>query len=302
MLYQLVHDTTYEYTGVAEACHNLARLTPRKLPHQQPLRWQLQVDPVPMAQHAYDDFFGNRVHSFAIYEPHERLAISATSLVRVASREHVNRQASLPWREVSRRLRVCREPETIDALQYVFDSVFVRGLPELRSYAQSSFTAERPVMVAVEELNTRIHREFTYDPKATTIGTSVVEVLDRRRGVCQDFAHLAIGCLRSLGLACRYVSGYLCTNPRPDARRLEGADASHAWISAYCPNLGWIDFDPTNGCLADDRYITLGWGRDFHDLSPVKGIVLGGGASTLQVAVSVLPLANGHQQQQQQQQ
>ena len=172
-------------------------------------------------------------------------------------------------------------------LQYVFNSSYVRTGKALREYALPSFPVDQPVLAGAFDLTRRIYKDFAYDPDATTIDTSVEDVLQRRRGVCQDFAHLQIACLRSLGLAARYMSGYLRTQTQPDQPRLEGADASHAWVNVYCPRNGWTEFDPTNGCLVVDRHIVLGWGRDFHDVSPVKGVVLGGVGSTLHVTVDV---------------
>jgi len=180
-----------------------------------------------------------------------------------------------------------RDEATVDALQHVFNSQYIRSGDSLRAYALLSFADDRPVLEGAFDLTRRIHEDFTYDPAATTIDTSVADVLERRRGVCQDFAHLQIACLRSLGLAARYVSGYLRTEAPPGQSQLQGADASHAWVSVYCPQNGWTGFDPTNGCPVTDGHIVLGWGRDFQDVSPVKGVVLGGVGSTLRVAVHV---------------
>jgi transglutaminase-like putative cysteine protease len=250
---------------------------------------KLTIEPPPATLHNYLDYFGNRVHSFAIYQPHQELSITAESLVSLDRDGSSSVPDSPAWEQVREHLRTERSEETVDALEYVFDSVYVRSSPRLRDFAVACFPAGRPLCEAAFELTSLIQREFKYDPKATTIDTSVEDVLEKRHGVCQDFAHLQIACLRSLGLACRYVSGYLRTDPRPGKPRLVGADASHAWVSVYCLGSGWVDFDPTNGCLATDRHVTIGWGRDFHDVSPVKGVVLGGGESTLKVSVEVQP-------------
>lgn len=287
MIYHITHNTTYLYATAAEACHNLVRLDPRTTGDQRPLEMELHVEPAPIRVHTYVDYFGNRVRSFAVLEPHQRLSITSESRVAV-DRPAAGRLApSRDWRDVQRTLRRERDDATIDALQYIFDSVHVRAGTALAQYASASFAKGRPLLEAVFDLTARVHKDFAYDPAATTIDTPMEEVLERRRGVCQDFAHLQIGCLKSLGLAARYVSGYLRTDSQPGQTRLEGADASHAWISVYCPQNGWTDFDPTNGCLVGDRHITLGWGRDFHDVSPIKGVVLGGGGSTLRVGVEV---------------
>ena len=170
------------------------------------------------------------------------------------------------------------------------DSPFVAVRPAFREYAEPSFLPGRPLLEAVADLNERIYREFKYDPHFTTVATPLDEVLSERRGVCQDFAHLAIACLRSLGLAARYVSGYILTVPPPGRPRLVGADASHAWLSVFVPGLGWADFDPTNDLLPDLQHVTLAWGRDFSDISPLRGVILGGGEQKIDVRVTVEPI------------
>ncbi len=290
MKYRVRHRTEYLYATPADACHNVLRLTPRTFDGQTCLEHRLEVDPAPTTLHDYPDYFGNQVRSFAIYAPHAQLTIASESLVEVARTEAAALDDSEPWEEAARLLRTTNDAATVDALEYIFDSPYIRVSERLREMAASHFEDKAPILSAAFALTRMIYEEFQFDSTATTIDTSTEDVLDRRRGVCQDFAHLQIGCLRSLGLACRYVSGYLRTDPAPGHARLEGADASHAWVSVYSPRQGWVDFDPTNGCLADERHITIGWGRDFHDISPVKGVVLGGGKSQLQVAVDVLPI------------
>ena len=287
MIYHIRHNTTYRYATAAEACHNMLRLEPRSVAGQTCLDFSLEVHPTPVKIHSYIDYFGNQVRSFAVFQPHEELSITSESRV-VVERPARPREATSPsWTDVRRYLRQDREDATIDALQYVFDSVYIRSSTALADYAFPSFSKGRPLLAAVSELTTRIYKEFAYDPAATTIDTKIEDVLERRRGVCQDFAHLQIGCLKSLGLAARYISGYLRTEVPAGQVRLQGADASHAWLSVFCPENGWVDFDPTNGCQVTDQHITLGWGRDFHDVSPIKGVVLGGGSSALSVAVDV---------------
>jgi len=166
----------------------------------------------------------------------------------------------------------------------------IAGSPVLAEYTAPSFTKERPLLEAVADLTGRIHRDFTFDRTATTVATPLQTVFRTRRGVCQDFAHLEIACLRSLGLAARYVSGYLESVPPPDQPRLTGADASHAWVSVFCPPVGWVDVDPTNDVLADERHVTVAWGRDYGDVSPLRGVILGGGQHALHVGVSVVPV------------
>ena len=178
----------------------------------------------------------------------------------------------------------------LDALQFRFDSPRCHASVEAASYAESSFTADRPIVEALAELTSRIHREFEYDPRATTVSTPIDEVLQQKRGVCQDFAHVQIAMLRSLGLAARYVSGYVRTIPPPGKERMVGADASHAWVAAWCGDLGWIDIDPTNDCFVSDQHITLAWGRDYADVTPLKGVYTGGGKHWLDISVDVVPL------------
>ena len=179
----------------------------------------------------------------------------------------------------------------MEACSFTFDSHYVKRSPALAEYATPSFAPGRPILDATADLSARIHREFRYDAKATTISTPLAEVLANRHGVCQDFAHLAIGCLRSLGLAARYVSGYLESRPPPGRARLVGADASHAWLAVFAPGLGWVDFDPTNNVLPSERHLTLAWGRDYGDVSPIRGVILGGGSHTMSISVDVAPLA-----------
>ncbi len=291
MLYQITHKTTYDYAEPAATSHNQVHLKLREVPGQDYLRRDLFVQPQPESITDHVDYFGNPVTSFGIFEPHARLTITAVSRVKI---NHVNRAAapaSPPWQDVPLLLSTDLEPATLDASQYLFDSPYIATSPTLASYAMQSFPQGRQLFAAVLDLTQRIKREFKYAPKATTLATSIEEVLVNRVGVCQDFAHMQIGCLRSLGLAARYVSGYLRTDPPPGKPRLIGADASHAWISVYCPPVGWVDFDPTNGGLTGERHITLAWGRCYSDVSPIKGVVLGGGAHKLSVSVDVAPVA-----------
>jgi transglutaminase-like putative cysteine protease len=288
MMYHIVHTTTYDYSDNAEVCYNLVRLRPRNLATQRCREMELRIDPPPDRIHEYDDYFGNHVQSFAVYQPHQRLSITAVSDVILDVQESVPVDQTPPWNVVRDALRTDRAPEIVAAIEHRFDSPYIRTSDTLREFAADHFPDDRPLGEAALSLTSAIRRDFKYDPKATTIDTSLDDVLEKRRGVCQDFAHLMIGSLRSLGLACRYVSGYLRTDPQPGRPHVQGADASHAWVSVFCPGSGWMDFDPTNGCRTSDRHITIGSGRDFHDVSPVKGVVLGGGESKLHVAVDML--------------
>lgn len=290
MKYRVRHRTTYTYQSPADACHNVLRLAPRSLPGQVCQEHAIRVAPAPLSSHTYVDFFGNQVYSFAMYSPHSELVIESESRVEVNRPETPALPTAEPWDQTVAALRTRSDEATVDALQYVFDSPYVRVSERLAALARRTFAKGRPIYSAAMALTKLIHQEFKFDSTATTIDTSIEDVLDRCRGVCQDFAHLQVGCLRALGLAARYVSGYLRTDPAPGQPRLEGADASHAWVSVYSFQHGWVDFDPTNACLAGERHIVIGWGRDFHDISPVKGVVLGGGEAKLEVAVDVAPV------------
>jgi transglutaminase-like putative cysteine protease len=246
------------------------------------------VEPAPSAFREREDFFGNRVCYFSVQQPHDVLAISVTSSVGLAENDSpVDFSASLPWEEAKRRLREENAPETMDARQFAFDSPMVSTSRELSEYAGLSFSKGRPILEACNDLMGRIYREFEFTSGFTTVSTPLAYVMEHRKGVCQDFTHLAVGCLRSLGLAARYVSGYIETLPPPGKEKLKGADVSHAWFSAFAPGIGWIDFDPTNNLIPADRHVVTAWGRDFSDVTPVKGIVFSGGGHRLSVFVDV---------------
>jgi len=235
------------------------------------------------------DYFQNRACYFAIHEPHRTLEIFAESDVRISGRPTSLLLDRTSWQEVRDRLARSRQPESLDAYSFTFDSPYVRVDPELRSYASGSFEPGRPMLEAVLDLTRRIFSEFTYERGATGVSTPLSDVLRDRRGVCQDFAHVAIGCLRAMGLPARYVSGYLLTSPPPGRPRLTGCDASHAWMSTYLPSVGWIDFDPSNDTMPDDKHVVVAYGRDFGDVTPVRGVVHGGGRHALRVYVDIVP-------------
>lgn len=290
MLYQVSHQTTYVYTDPVSLCHNLLHLRPREAPRQVCRRHALAVEPEPATMHERLDYFGNPVTVFAIQQPHRRLSLTASHRIDVQPAEPIHLQETVSWEQTRELLRSDRSPGVLEAYQYVFSSPYIPRTDALADYASPSFPPGQPILVGAMDLMRRVHREFRYDPKATTLATAVEEVLKRREGVCQDFAHLSIGCLRSLGLAARYVSGYLMTRPPAGRPRLVGADASHAWLSVYCPDVGWVDFDPTNNLMPSEQHLTLAWGRDYDDVSPVKGVILGGGSHHLSVTVDVVPL------------
>ena len=291
MNYRISHRTLYEYDEPVTVSHHAARVKPRVTPVQERATWTLRISPEPAVRKMRTDYFGNRVCSFSIQELHQRLEIIAECEVGLRPGLPPEPEASPPWEEVASALREPVSLESLDAQQFVFDSPHVRISPALAALAEPSFTPGRPLLEAVLDLNHRIHDEFTFDPRATTVATPLEQVLERRRGVCQDFTHLALGCLRSLGLAARYVSGYLRTHHGPQQPQLVGADATHAWLSVLCPGYGWVDFDPTNDLMPRFEHVTVAYGRDFADVSPVSGIITGGGDHRVHVAVHVKPLA-----------
>lgn len=292
--YRVTHVTRYGYEVPPSLCHAEVRLFPRELPGQRVDRTELRIDPPPTCYAEDLDFFGNRVCRFSLEEPHSALDVTAVSEVTVAPLASASRPESpVPWEAALAANLKDAGAEDLDARALTLASPLVAPGPELEAYAGPSFAAGRPLLEAVGDLMGRIHREFVYDPHFTTIATPLAEVLRHRRGVCQDFSHLAIGCLRSLGLPARYVSGYIETLPPPGRPRLVGADASHAWFSVWVPGSGWVDFDPTNDQLPADQHITVAWGRDYGDVNPFKGVVLGGGEHALEVSVDVASLSGG---------
>jgi transglutaminase-like putative cysteine protease len=290
MKYRVTHTTKFVYKSQVGLCYNEARLLPRDLPQQKVLSAALQIDPLPDDHYERYDYFGNRTAYFSIEKPYKKLLVKATSEVQVDSPKPLGRSESIPWERAKERLHSDRSADAIEATQFTLDSPMVKTDELLAEYARGSFLAGRPLDEAVHDLMQRIYAEFKYDPEFSTIATPLAEVLKHRSGVCQDFAHLAIGCLRSQGLAARYVSGYIETAPPPGKERLIGADASHAWFSVFHPGIGWLDFDPTNNQLPADRHITVAWGRDYADVTPLRGISFGGGEHKLKVAVDVLPI------------
>lgn len=290
MLYSITHRTRYDYSANVSVSHHVAHLHPRELPRQQVSRFSLDVDPTPSVLTERLDFYGNATANFSIAVHHKSLSVTARSQVRVTPPILPVARLTPPWEIVRKRCSSDRLTEDSALGEFLFDSPLINRAPLFVDYASESFPNDRPVMEGVIDLTARIFRDFTFDPRATTVSTPLSQVFKQRRGVCQDFAHLAIAALRSLGLPTRYVSGYLETQPMPGKARLIGADASHAWVSVWCPGHGWIDADPTNNLLPGDRYVTLGWGRDFSDVAPLHGVVMGGGEHTLRVGVDVVPI------------
>ena len=290
MRYRITHETTYVYRDPVSLCQNVAHLRPRTDIRQNTSDFEMNVSPRPAVIEEKLDYFGNPVAYFTIQEQHKELKIRVTNRVDLSPVSSLPLTTS-PWEEVRDRLESDRSNDWLDAYQFAFASRFVPLDEKYASYASQSFAPGRPIHEAALDLTRRIFTDFAYDPKATTIATPVAEVFQKRRGVCQDFAHVQLACMRSLGLAARYVSGYLSTIPPPGKPRLVGADASHAWVSLFCGDAGWIDFDPTNNQMPADRHILTAWGRDYGDVSPLKGVILGGGPHDVRVSVDVLPEA-----------
>ncbi|HWH82548.1 MAG TPA: transglutaminase family protein [Burkholderiaceae bacterium] len=291
--YTVQHETRYAYTAPVSQSWQLARLTPRVLPWQRLLSYSLEIEPKADERRDELDSFGNRVTHFGLHGAHRMLRVRMECLVEVDARPEAvppeGEPEPLAWEAVREAVR--REPQLDDLVPAsMSEPTPLLPLSEgARLYAGASFARGRPWLEAVSELMHRIHADFEFEPGATTVSTSVDEVLYQRRGVCQDFAHLMLACLRGHGLPARYVSGYLLTEPPPGMPRLMGADASHAWVAAFSPQHGWVEFDPTNDQLADQRYITLTWGADFADVVPLRGVIFGGGDQRLDVEVSVIP-------------
>jgi transglutaminase-like putative cysteine protease len=283
--YQVVHTTEYDYADPVAVSHHLARLQPRVLPRQEREAYELTVDPPPAATATFDDYFGNLTTFFAVQKPHKQLLVKATSRVALSAPALPDAASTPPWETAADRSAL-----PFEAIEFSLDERYNGLAADIDAYARTSFTAGRPLLDAVLDLTGRIHREFTFDPRATTVATPLEEVVAARRGVCQDFARFEIACLRSLGVAARYISGYLETTAPPGKPRLVGADASHAWLAFHCPGIGWIEVDPTNNLLPSTTHITLAWGRDYNDVSPIRGVILGGGAHSLRVRVDVVRL------------
>ena len=300
--YRVTHRTEYRYESEVTASYGQLHLLPRDRPGQVCRTSSVLIDPDPIDYRERLDFFGNRSAYFAIIEPHRLLSVTTMSIVDVTPRPAtLSFLGDQRWEDVAAAIAPTwsapapgaqpLDPDVLDARGFVLDSRLVAAADVLADYGRMSFTPGRPIIDAVCDLSSRIHAEFKYKPGATSVTTTIDELLAKGEGVCQDFAHLTIGCLRSLGLAARYVSGYLETRPPPGQPRLQGADVSHAWASVFVPTVGWVDIDPTNDKLVDERYVTTAWGRDYSDVPPLKGVIYTlGRKHELEVSVDVLPL------------
>ncbi|EUB87624.1 transglutaminase family protein [Pseudomonas sp. GM30] len=291
--YQIFHDTCYHYDSPVSLAQQLAHLWPRECTWQRCTEQQLLISPQPTTRRDELDVFGNPLTRLAFERPHDELQVNARLTVEVLARPLADFSLSPAWEQTRNALTYSSQPlsaDILEACRYRFQSPYVHLKRSFVEFSESCFPPGRPLLLGVQALMQKIFSEFTFDAEATQVATPLVEVLERRRGVCQDFAHLMLACVRSRGLAARYISGYLLTQPPAGQPRLIGADASHAWVSVFCPVLGWVDFDPTNNVQPALEHITLAWGRDFSDVSPLRGVILGGGSHDPEVRVTVMPL------------
>ena len=290
MIYRIAHKTTYKYKHPVAFGNHAVHLMPRTHGPQRCESYELLVTPTTSMRSDRTDYFGNRLNLFTVQQPHEELIVEARSTVSMTDTAAPGR--SMAWDEVAKTIETQLTAANLDASQFLFESPRIRPSVEFASYAMASFPPGRPLSEALLDFTARIHREFRFDSKATNVRTPPEEVLRKRKGVCQDFAHLQIACLRSMNIPARYVSGYLRTFPPPGRPRLVGADASHAWVSVYCPVSGWLDFDPTNNLVPSQSHVTLAWGRDYGDVSPVRGVIRGGRDHSVEVAVDMEPFGS----------
>ena len=289
MKYRIRHTTRYQYSLPVSHCYNLAYVLPRTTERQKVEHIDIKLSPSVSSQAQHQDYFGNRFLQFVIEKDHSELDVTIISDINIKETGgNINLDFGTPCAYVKYLLQHNKDWETICAREFMLDSPMIQQHQDLADYAASSFSDDRPFLSAVMDLTQRIYKDFTYDPHFSDVATPLADVLKHKRGVCQDFAHLAIGCLRSLGYPARYVSGYLETLPPPGEKKLIGADATHAWFAVYSPGEGWYEFDPTNNTLTSAQHITTAWGRDYSDVTPLKGVIFGGGHSPqLRVSVDV---------------
>ncbi|MEM7177125.1 MAG: transglutaminase family protein [Pseudomonadota bacterium] len=292
MIYDITHVTHYSYQNEAVFSQHLMRLNPRALTEQQVIQSRIELTPEPDALVPYKDMFGNLSHVATVSKPHRSIEIRSVSRVQRSAPSSMIFEASAPWDGV-RRLAMGRAgaPVPVEISAFCFPSMMTEPDAEIDAYARESFPAGRPILAATKELTERIYTDFEYLPGTTSAETLPVQSFAEKRGVCQDFAHVMLACLRSLRLPARYISGYLRTRPVEGSVRLQGADASHAWVSLWDPVFGWVDFDPTNNLVPGLDHVTLAWARDYADVAPVVGIVIGAGQQILSVGVDVVPVS-----------
>lgn len=288
MLYRICHITEYLYNAPVSHCYNLAHIIPRTSHRQKCISSDISLDPVAAYKSTREDYFGNRAYHFEIQRSHKKLVLTATSQVETRKQSYDDLTQGVTCAQAWQLLNYATEAEILLAREFILDSPMVKVQPELRAYAEPLFAPDKPLRQAIMELTQKIFTEFEYSPASTTIATPLDVVLETKKGVCQDFAHLQIACLRALGIPAKYVSGYIETLPPEGQVKLVGTDATHAWLSAFCPGQGWIEFDPTNNILAGEQHILTAWGRDYYDVTPLKGVIFGGGEGPiLNVSVDV---------------
>jgi transglutaminase-like putative cysteine protease len=290
--YLVRHRTTYHYFSNVAYSRLIAHLVPRRTARQRSQSVEVTIQPRPAQQFERTDFFGNVTSWYTIDEPHDTLEVLAESRVEIDPIPEYPAGESAAWESARALFAYPTDASALEALQYTFDTPLTATDEDVVAFARTSFKRGRALFEAVLELNARIYAGFRFDAEATNTRTTVYDAFALRAGVCQDLAHVGIACVRSMGLAARYVSGYLLTHPPPGRERLIGADASHAWFSVWIPPFGWVDFDPTNNMLPSSEHITVGWGRDYGDVAPIHGIITGGGENEVDVAVDVIPLAD----------
>ncbi|MGV3486894.1 MAG: transglutaminase family protein [Planctomycetaceae bacterium] len=287
----ITHRTRYQYSDPVAMCQNQIMMIPRDLPRVRCHDSALNIMPKPTLSHSHTDYYGNLIHTFSIESAHRELSVVATSDVEVTATSFPPADKTTAWERVRDAIASGTDSHWFHASEFRFPSPLVSIAPSFACYAIESFAEQRPILEAALDLTKRLHRDFKYDTTATRVDTPADRAFGLRAGVCQDFAHIQIACLRSIGLPARYVSGYLRTLPPPGKQRLVGADNSHAWLSLYAgEKLGWIDFDPTNACLVATDHIPICVGRDYRDVAPMRGVVLGGGSTDLRVSVDVEPI------------
>jgi transglutaminase-like putative cysteine protease len=292
MLLHVIHETAYDYAPKVKTAQHMAHLRPVHNSRQQLLRHSLAVSPEPAQMTEAIDVYGNTRAFFSLQSAHDELKVVADSVVSTSAPALPT--STITWDEARERMRYHRGADYDPASEFLFPSPYVPRHDEFLAYARPSFAPGRELVEAARDLMARIHTDFTYESEATDVSTPALEALAMRKGVCQDFAHIMLACLRSLGLPARYVSGYMLTEPPPGQPRLVGSDASHAWVSVYVPgddgDSMWADLDPTNNRAPGEDYVTLALGRDYSDVSPMRGVIHGGANHTLHVAVTVTPL------------
>jgi transglutaminase-like putative cysteine protease len=288
MKYEITHRTSYEYGETVPLSHHMLRLRPRPTRTQTVITSGVNIEPAPAALAHHSDRFGNAITYLSIEGGHQKFTVTSRSTIDIVAPPAIDAAKTVSWETIRQWSPTRISGEWLGAAEYLYNSPLIATQEAYAEYAKPSFTAERPILEVAMDLTARIHADFKFDPTATTVATPVDEVFEKRRGVCQDFAHIQVACLRSMGIPARYVSGYIETSPPPGRPKLTGADASHAWVSVFCGDEGWVDLDPTNNIRCATRHITVAWGRDYSDAGPMRGVILGGGVHQITVAVDVV--------------